>query len=265
MILDAACDCLGARAVRGDINLDVNDVLVRANELWGRRFGGTAAASRELTRGAITSQWGTVRKLEQHAVLAWFEHDLVRIPAIGRLASDVLAASRADSNKERRRLLGVTLSMFVRDTILGDRDRVQWAMRFLALRYCSSAPLQMRLQQAYADRRKQLLPVYAFAVRAAGWAIKPKKLLDMHLAIIDGSLTQLTANRTKHDDVVATTAATAADLLCRGLDRRPPKLDSTAAKHLDALVQREGPWVTFATADRALPKRRSSTDRATAG
>lgn len=228
VILDAACDCLWdrARTDHVDVRIDVTDVLSRANALWDGQYGADPRFQRILTRGSITTQWNTLEDLEEQALLTWFSDHLVRTPNIDALTVGILLAASEEDHRERRRRSRGIFADFVTAAVRGGNDRAEWTLRYLALRRRDSPRFQQKLQFGYAARRRALLPAYEFAVHSAGWSIAPIDLLDMHLSVIDGSLLQLSSNRTKHGVKVALLAGATADLICRGLKTRKPKIDA---------------------------------------
>lgn len=233
VLLEAARASLCHQTLRGHDSLEIADVLNRANKIWAVRYKGTPGATRELTRGAITSQWRTVDQLQESALLSWFDSsDLVRTPSAYHLKRDVLHASAENDIRIRRRELRNAFARFVTSAVLGDSDRVLWTLRYLVLCNSNQPPFQLRLQEGYSQRRSELLPVYRLGIRMAGWSASPKHLLDMHLSVIDGTLLQLSSNRTKRDLRVALLAGESARLICKGLPKATPKIDAWMIERL---------------------------------
>lgn len=249
VILDAACASLCARAQAGEPGVDVADVLLRANSLWTDRYGLHEGPSRVITRGAVTSQWRTTRELEHQALVHWFDKDLVRVPEVSFLGRDVLNAAASSDARDRRKAVRTAFKCFVNDSVLGDSDMAQWTLRFLVLSKRDSSPFRHRLEQASAQRRRSLLPVYTLAVRVAGWRIPAKDLLDMHLLLVDGALLQLSATRNRNDLKTARRAGEAAALMCRGARKIKPKDDLWLHQLHRREVAAGAPWTSTVIAD----------------
>lgn len=211
-LAQAAWRSLHAGQERGELGLDIADVLTRADQLWDEEFPNLARPA--FTRGAITANFQTVGNLQAAALRLAFGAEQAVVPKLFHdLDRDLDYAASAGNRAERRlRTEAAICDYVVQDLIRISTDPASLRLYLDMLSRSLEPALREATQEIYDGFQARMTRALSYSARITEYKFDVEECARILTALIEGAAMRIVFDSTVSHSFVVQIGISAAKL-----------------------------------------------------